>query len=61
MALIRGLLRITPAQPMQKRGKEPQAVADPTELGWQIVIRSFCFVLVFLLKTYRSLNKQEAQ
>lgn len=59
MPLIRGLLRITPAQPMRKRGKERQAVADQTELGWQIVIQSFCFVLVFAENI--SKPKQEAQ
>lgn len=59
MPLIRGLLRITPAQPMQKREKEPQAVADQTELGWQIVIQSFCSVLAFAENI--SKPKQEAQ
>lgn len=59
MPLIRGLLRITPAEPIQKRGKEPQAVADQTELGWQIVIQSFCFVLMFVESI--STPKQEAQ
>lgn len=48
-----------PAQPMRKLEKEPEAVADQTELGWQILIQSFCFVLVFAENI--SKPKQEAQ
>lgn len=42
MPLIRGLVQITPAQPMLKRAPD----GSESQPGWQIVIQSFWFVLI---------------
>lgn len=52
MSLIRGLARITPAPPMQKKAPD----GSESESGWQIVIQSLRFLLGNILKP-----KQEAQ
>lgn len=40
MPLIRGLLRITPARPVQKRAPD----SSESRSGSQIVMQNFCFV-----------------
>lgn len=55
MPLIRGLPRITPAQPMQKRAPD----GSESDSGWQIVTHNFCSVLM-AAEIYRSLNKKHS-